>query len=326
MTVFVTGGSGFVGGAVIDHLVASGVGVNALARSEAAAGAVRSRGAEPIRGDLADGAALQRGMEGCETVYHVAGVNKMCTGDPGPMYHTNVDLVRTVVRAAADAGVQRIVLTSSAAVVGEPAGVVADESTEHSGRFLSNYARSKYLGEHAFFDEADRVGIEAVAVNPSSVQGPGRSTGSALLLRYALSMRRPVAIETVLSVVDIDDTARAHLLAAERGASGRRYLVNGASADIRTFVKTLSDAAEQTIEPIILPRWMAAGLSPVAAVAGFGEGDHPMCLEMLRTLLHGHRFDASRSIAELDMEYTPLPDMLARTVAWLRAEGFSPTR
>ena len=322
MTVFVTGGSGFVGGAVVDHLVASGADVKALVRSEPAAEAVGSRGADPVPGDLSDGAALRRGMDGCEIAYHVAGVNKMCPGNPGPMYRTNVDLVRTVVRAAADTGVRRVVLTSSAAVIGEPDGVIADESTRHSGRFLSHYARSKYLGERAFFEEADRLGVEAVAVNPSSVQGPGRSTGSALLLRYALSMRRPVAIETTLSVVDIDDTARAHLLAAERGAAGERYLVNGATADIRTFVGMLAEAADRAIEPIILPRWLAVGLSPVAAAAGIGGRDRPMCLEMLRTLLHGHRFDATRSVVELGMEYTPLPDMLARTVAWLRAEGF----
>jgi len=261
-------------------------------------------------------------MEGCEVVYHVAGVNTMCTPDPGPMYRTNVDRVGTVVRAAAAARVRRVVLTSSAAVIGEPDGMVADESTPHTGRFLSHYARSKYLGERAFFEEAEQEGVEAVAVNPSSVQGPGRSDGSALLLRYALNMRRPVAIETTMSIVDIDDTARAHLLAAERGTNGERYLISGATAGIREFVTLLAGAARRPIDPIILPRWAAASLYPVAAVAGIGGGDRPMCVEMLRTLLHGHRFDASRSVDDLGMGYTPLADTLARTVRWLVENGF----
>jgi dihydroflavonol-4-reductase len=322
LTVFVTGGSGFVGGAVIDHLVASGVAVKALARSQAAADAVRDRGAAVIRGDLSDAAAMQAGMRGADVVYHVAGVNKMCAGDPGPMYRTNVDRVRSVVRASVAAGVRRIVLTSSAAVIGEADGVVADEETPHAGRFLSHYARSKYLGERAFFDEAERFGIEAVAVNPSSVQGPGRSDGSAKLLRYALGVPRPVAIETTLSVVDIDDTARAHLRAAEHGIDGERYLVNGATADIRGFVALLAGAAGRNVDPIILPRWAAAGLYPVAAIAGAAMGDAPVCVEMLRTLLHGHRFDASRSIDELGMTYTPLADTLDRAVRWLAENGF----
>jgi dihydroflavonol-4-reductase len=234
----------------------------------------------------------------------------------------NVDGVRHVVRAAADTGVRRIVLTSSAATIGEPDGVVADEQTPHAGHFLSHYARSKYLGEQAFFDEAAGVGIEAVAVNPSSVQGPGRADGSALLIRYALAMRRPVAIETTVSVVDIDDTARAHLLASGRGADGERYLINGATAGIARFVELLAEAAGRPIDPIILPEWAAKGLYPVAAVAALSGRDLPMCVEMLRTLLHGHRFDATRSIVDLGMAYTPLAGTLDRSVRWLQMNGF----
>ena len=156
----------------------------------------------------------------------------MCPSDPGAMYRTNVDGVRTVVGAAAEAGVRRVVLTSSAATIGESEGTVANEETAHAGVFLSHYARSKYLGELAFFEEASRWGIEAVAVNPSSVQGPGRASGSTLILRLALNMKRPVAVDTTLSIVDVDDCADAHLLAAERGTDGSRYLISGASITV----------------------------------------------------------------------------------------------
>ncbi len=304
------------------HLAGSGIDVRGLARSEAAAASVIRNGGTPVMGDLSDDEALRSGMSGCDIVYHVAGVNTMCPGDPGVMYRVNVDLVRAVVRAAADAGVRRIVLTSSAAAIGEPAGMVADERTPHTGRFLSNYARSKYLGERAFFDEATRREIEAVAVNPSSVQGPGRVDGSALLLRYALGTRRPVVIDTTLSIVDIDDTARAHLAAAIRGRPGQRYLISGASVGIREVVAMLGEAADRLIDPIVLPRWAGESAYPVAAAAGLIGGDQPVCIEMLRTLLHGHRFDASRSIDELGIAYTPLDDTLERTVDWLADEGF----
>ncbi len=304
------------------HLAGSGIDVRGLARSEAAAASVIRNGGTPVMGDLSDDEALRSGMSGCDIVYHVAGVNTMCPGDPGVMYRVNVDLVRAVVRAAADAGVRRIVLTSSAAAIGEPAGTVADERTPHTGRFLSNYARSKYLGERAFFDEATRREIEAVAVNPSSVQGPGRADGSALLLRYALGTRRPVVIDTTLSIVDIDDTARAHLAAAIRGRPGQRYLISGASVGIREVVAMLGEAADRLIDPIVLPRWAGESAYPVAAAAGLIGGDQPVCIEMLRTLLHGHRFDASRSIDELGIAYTPLDDTLERTVDWLADEGF----
>ena len=166
--VFVTGGSGFVGGAVVDHLLASGADVRALARSEASADLVAAKGATSVDGDVGDRGALVAGMSGCDIVFHVAGVNAMCPSDPGAMYRTNVDGVRVVVRAAAEAGVRRIVLTSSAATIGESEGIVASEETAHAGVFLSHYARSKYFGELAFFEEASRLGIEAAS--PRSIR------------------------------------------------------------------------------------------------------------------------------------------------------------
>jgi dihydroflavonol-4-reductase len=321
LTSFVTGGSGFVGGAVIRHLIGAGIDVRGLARSDAAAAAVSGNGGSPVLGDLSDQEALRAGMSGCDVVYHVAGVNTMCPGDPGAMYKVNVDLVRTVVQIAADAGVRRVVLTSSAAAIGESTGVVADEGTPHAGRFLSHYARSKYLGERAFFDEASKRGVEAVAVNPSSVQGPGRADGSALLLRYALGMRRPIVIDVMLSIVDIQDAARAHLAAAIRGRPGRRYLISGASVGIREAVAMLAAAAKRPIDPIVLPPWAGEAAYPLAAAAGLVGGGAPVCVEMLRTLLHGHRFDSSLSIIELGMAYTPLDDTLGRTVDWLADQG-----
>ncbi|MEN8233744.1 MAG: NAD-dependent epimerase/dehydratase family protein [Actinomycetota bacterium] len=321
MPAFVTGGSGFVGGAVLRHLVESGEEVRGLARSDESAATVRELGARPVLGDLGDESILRQAMAGCDVVYHVAGVNTMCSGDPGEMYRTNVDAVRSVVRAAVTAGVRRVVLTSSAAVIGERKGTAADEWTTHGGRFLSHYARSKHLGELAFFDEATRVGIEAVAVNPSSVQGPGRADGSALLLRYALNAHRPIAIDTTLSIVDIDDAARAHLLAASHGADGARYLISGSSVSIREALSLLADASGRSIDPILLPRWAAVAGYPIAALGSLMPGDRPICVEMLRTLLHGHRINASRSVAELGMIYAPLEDTFARTIAWLDEQG-----
>jgi dihydroflavonol-4-reductase len=321
MTSFVTGGSGFVGGAVVRHLVGSGIDVRGLARSDEAAAAVARNGGIPILGNLSDREALRSGMSGCDVVYHLAGVNTMCPGDPGTMYRVNVDLVRSVVQAAADTGVRRVVLTSSAAAISEPAGTVANEGTPHTGRFLSHYARSKYLGERAFFDEAARWHVQAVAVNPSSVQGPGRADGSALLLRYALGTRRPIVIDTTLSIVDVGDTARAHLAAAIRGKPGKRYLISGPSVGVRTALATLATVADRTLDPIVLPSWSASAGYPLAAAAGLFGGDAPVCIEMLRTLLHGHQFDTTLSISELGIVYTPLDDTLRGAVEWLADEG-----
>src|SRR6476659_6152598 len=147
MTAFVTGGSGFVGGAVIRALVAEGETVRALARSAEATAAVGALGADPVAGDLTDRAALADAMDGCDVVYHVAGVNRMCLRNPEELDAINIECAVTAVHAAADARVARLVLTSSSAAIGEPAGTVGTEDSVHRGRFISRSERSKYLGE-----------------------------------------------------------------------------------------------------------------------------------------------------------------------------------
>src|SRR5207245_335459 len=144
---FATGASGFVGSAVVRHLVGSGREVRALARSDAAAGVVAAAGARPVRGHLFDLEALLTGMRGCSTVFHVAGLSSACPRDPAPMIRTNVDGAGNVVRSAAAAGVGRVVHTSSAATIGEASGAIGREDSPHRGSFLSPYERSKFLGE-----------------------------------------------------------------------------------------------------------------------------------------------------------------------------------
>src|SRR6476661_6839096 len=193
MTAFVTGGSGFVGGAVIRALVAEGETVRALARSAEATAAVGALGADPVAGDLTDRAALADAMDGCDVVYHVAGVNRMCLRNPEELDAINIEGAVTAVQAAADA---RVALTSSSAAIGEPAGTVGTEDSVHRGRFLSRYERSKYLGEREARAAGRERRLEVVTVNPSSVQGPGRTTGSAKLLLYAARARTAILLDT----------------------------------------------------------------------------------------------------------------------------------
>ena len=321
VTVFVTGGSGFVGGDLIRVLVRRGVEVRALVRSAPAEEKVTALGAEAVAAGLFDRRGLRAAMTGCETVFHVAGVNTMCPADPGAMYDVNVNGPRAIVAAAAAAHVDRVVSTSSAAAIGELRGSVANGMTAHSRRYLSHYARSKHLGEVAFFEEARRLGIEGVAVNPSSVQGPGRVGGSARIFLYALRSRRPVALDTVLSIVDVDDVSRGHILAAERGVPGRRYLLNGATMTVRGAFAMLEQASDRRIHPILLPSWAGRLVAPFTWLAGSSSSDRPFCAEMLRTLLHGHRFDGEPAARELGFAYTPALETLTRTIDWYRAEG-----
>ena len=169
--VFVTGASGFIGGALTTRLLERGDQVVGLARSDAAAAKVAARGAEVARGDLLDEESIAAGMAGCETAYHVAGVNSHCPPDPDMLLRVNVGGAEAAVRAAARAGIGRMVYTSSAASLGEPVGTVGTEDCTHRGSYLSVYDRSKHEGEQAVFAAAAETGVEVVAV--------GREVGAA---------------------------------------------------------------------------------------------------------------------------------------------------
>jgi dihydroflavonol-4-reductase len=322
MRVFLTGGSGFVGGALLERLVARGDDVVALARTAESAQALRDRGAEPALGDVLREEELVAAMRGSEVVFHVAGINTFCATDPGRLLHVNVHGSEIVVRAAARAGAGRVVLTSSAAALGEPHGTVGTEDSPHRGSYLSTYERSKREGEVAAFAAARSAGIDLVAVNPSSVQGPGRAGGTGRILIAYLNGRLRAFVDTHISIVDIRDCTEGHVLAAERGAPGERYVLNGATLPAREALSIVSELTGVTDEVRLLPRAvaMAAG---AASEAGFRLAGRkpPLCREMVRTLLHGHRYDGSRAERELGLVYTPVRETLRRTIAWAVDEG-----
>jgi dihydroflavonol-4-reductase len=315
--VFITGASGLVGGALLDALRERGDDVVALARSEASAAAVRDRGAEVARGDILDEDALAAGMAGSELLFHVAGVNTMCPTDPAGMMRANVEGAAVAVRAAARAGVGRVVYTSSAASLGEVEGTVGSEASPHRGSYLSLYEQSKHQGEQAAFAAARESGAELVSVNPSSVQGPGRTGGTGKILIAYLNGKLKAFVDTRLSLVDIRDCTAGHLLAAERGVPGERYVLNGATLTSLEALAIISSLTAITERPRILPAPVAVGAGAVVEGAFRAmRRKPPVCREMVRTMLHGHNYDGSRATRELGLQYTPIRETLSATVAW----------
>jgi len=320
--IFVTGGSGVVGGALVDSLRGRDDDVVALARSEASEAALERRGARVVRGDILDAEVLTRGMEGCDTVYHVAGINTLCVEDPSAMLRANIDGPAVVIRAAAQAGVTRVVHTSSAATLGEPEGSIGNEDTPHRGWFLSTYERSKTEGEKVAFETGRQEGVEVVSVNPSSVQGPGRAGGTARFLLAFLDGRLKLFVNTHVSLIDIEDCSAGHMLAAERGQPGERYVLNGMTLTIADAFALAAEVAGVERSPRLVPRQAATVAGTVVERAfRLVRRRPPVCREMVRTLIHGHRYDGSRAERELGLRYSDPRDTIRRTVAWAREAG-----
>ena len=320
MSTLITGATGIVGGAMLRHLSRQGEQPRALVRSEEGAVQVSEGGAVPVRGDITDAESLMPAMEGVDLLYHVAGLNVMCPRRPEELIEVNVKGSVNVMRAARRAGVRRVVYTSSAMVMGERKGEVGDEETAHRGSYLSHYGRSKHLAEQAVVAEAE--GLELVIVNPSSVQGPGRKTGTGKLLLDVVNGRLPVMMDTWVSIVDIDDCARGHLLAASRGEPGRRYLLNSFTMRIRQAVEILEEQVGRSLKMRYLP-WpvayaAAAGIEGVWRLLG---RQPPFCRETVRIIGHGHRYDGGRAVRELGMSYIGPEEFLTNLVAWYREEG-----
>jgi dihydroflavonol-4-reductase len=320
--VFMTGGSGFIGGALCALLIERGDEVTALARSDTAAATVIARGAKPVAGNVLDEERLAAVMRGCSIAYHVAGVNSHCPNDRDNLMRVNVEGTEAVVRAAARAGIPRVVLTSSAASVGEPHGTVGREDTQHRGFYLSLYDRSKHEGEQRAFAVGEELGVEVVAINPSSVQGPGRSSGNGKFLIDYVNGKVRVFVDVYISVVDIADVARAHLLAAERGRAGARYVLNGATVRSREAIKVVSDLSgvreRVRMVPPALARAAAVAAQGVARTRGRTSS---FCPARVRTILHGHRYDGSLATREFGLDYTPLEETFRRTIGWAWEQG-----
>lgn len=319
----VIGATGFIGGAITERLLADGAQVRALVRSDASTERLRARGVTTVQGDVLEAAGLAHAMEGCAVVYHAAGVNAFCLPDSSRMARVNIDGSANVVTAAASAGVDLVVYTSSAATIGEAAGTVGDEQAPHRGWFLSEYERTKYLAEQRVLAEASSRDVAVVCVSPSSVQGPGRLHGTArLLLRYVNGKLR-FLVDTKISFLDIADCVQGHLLAAARGVPGQRYVLNGATFTTRELIRMLGEVSGVE-HPV---RWMPgkaalAASAVVEAGARLAGKQPPLCREMVRTMLHGHDYDGSRAERELGLRYTPVADTIRRTLAWYADHGY----
>jgi len=223
MNVFVTGGTGFVGGAVVRRLLEAGHTVRALVRSGTNTRQLDGLPIERIKGDLADADSLRRGMTGCDWVFHVAALYSYWGHPWEEFYQTNVEGTRRVLEVAGDTGARRIVYTSSIATLGLPTGdTPADEDTPVTlAEKIGHYKRSKFMAEEAARDFARR-GLPVVIVNPAAPVGVGdhKPTATGQMIVDFLNGKMFGYVDTGMNIVDVEDVAAGHLLAAERGRVG----------------------------------------------------------------------------------------------------------
>ncbi len=331
MRSLVTGATGFIGSHVARALLDRGDDVRALVRTGADLRNLHDLQIETAVGDVRDADSLERAMRGCQRVFHVAALYSFWVPDPALLDAVNVVGTRNVFTAAERAGIETVVYTSSVAALGVPrrGEIVTEETPMDPARIVGAYKRSKYVAEQVAAEFARR-GLRVVIVNPSFPVGPGdvKPTPTGRVVVDFLNGRMPAYVDTGMNVVSVRDVAVGHVLAAEEGRSGERYILGGENLALKEFLSRLSEVSGRSAPRVRLP------YAPVAALAGANEwlcrvtGREPrLTRDTVRMSRHTMFYSPEKAIRELGLPQTPVREALASAVAWFVANGYArPTR
>jgi dihydroflavonol-4-reductase len=279
-------------------------------------------------GNLADKPSLERALAGCEALFHVAADYRLGAPDPRQLYQTNVDGTRNILEASRQAGVRRVVYTSSVATVGIPAdGSPGREDTPVGvADMIGHYKRSKFLAEQLVRESA-LSGMPVVIVNPSTPIGPGdvKPTPTGQLVLDAAAGRMPAYVDTGLNIVHVDDVAAGHLLAFHRGRPGERYILGGQDMTLREILFEIAQLTGRKPPRIRLPTGVVLPIAYVAeAVARVTGRPGRITLEGVRMARKRMFFSSDKASRELGYQWRPPRQALRDAIAWLREQGSLP--
>ncbi|HSE06478.1 MAG TPA: hopanoid-associated sugar epimerase [Methylomirabilota bacterium] len=330
MNVLVTGGTGFVGANLVRELLADGHSVRVLARSGGDRRALEGCPVDIVEGDLLDVASLRTAVVGARHVYHTAADYRLWAPDLRVLYRANVDGTRHLLAAAAEAGAERIVYTSTVGAVGIPEdGAPGDETTPVSlSDMVGAYKTSKFLAERVADEWAAR-GAPVVIVNPSAPIGPWdvRPTPTGQMIVDFLNGKMIGSVETGLNVVHVRDVARGHILAAQKGRVGERYILGHRNLSLLEIFRMLSALSGVPAPRFRVPyavAWMAA-----AAMEGLSRlTRRPPAVPLTAVRMARKRmfFSADKAIRELGLPQTPAETALKDAIDWFIARGYARPR
>lgn len=321
----VTGASGFVGSAVARTLAGRGLKVRALARASSPRRNLEALEAEVVQGDMRDPADMKRALDGARWLFHVAADYRLWARDPEEIVRNNLEGTRTVMQAALDAGVERVVYTSSVATLSLK-HVPADETAPLSeADAIGAYKRSKVVAERLVERMAAEADLPAVIVNPSTPIGPRdiRPTPTGRIIVEAASGRMPAFVDTGLNLVHVDDVAEGHWLAFEKGRIGERYILGGQDVTLRQMLAEIAKLAGRKPPAVNLPRGplypLAVGAEAVARITG---KEPFLTVDALKMSRYRMFFSSAKAERELGYSARPYAEALADALAWFRQEGY----
>ncbi|WP_158915990.1 hopanoid-associated sugar epimerase [Caulobacter sp. S45] len=323
--VLVTGASGFVGSAVARKLAARGFSVRALVRASSPRGNFADFDCEQVEGDLRDPASLIKAVRGARYLFHVAADYRLWARDPEEIVRNNLTGTRGIMEAALDAGVERIVYTSSVATLSLKDGPSDETRPLTPEAAIGAYKRSKVVAEREVERLVGERGLPAVIVNPSTPIGPRdiKPTPTGRIIVEAATGKMPAFVETGLNLAHVDDVAEGHLLAFDKGRIGERYVLGGQDATLREMLAVIADLSGRKPPTVALP---LGPLFPLAyAAEGIAKltGKEPfLTADALRMSRYQMFFSSAKAERELGYSARPYRQALSDAIAWFRSAGY----
>ncbi|MEE8566173.1 MAG: hopanoid-associated sugar epimerase [Candidatus Bipolaricaulota bacterium] len=326
MRALVTGATGFIGSSILRKLLAQGYQVRALVREQSNTRNLDELNIEVAFGDITNADSLGPALRGCTHLFHAAALYSFWVKERALLYKVNVDGTRNVLQAAKEAGIDRVVYTSSVAALAVPVGKIptTEETPVDFTQIVGDYKKSKYYAEQVALEYA-RDGLPVVIVNPSFPVGPRdiKPTPTGQTILDFLNRKLPAYIETGVNVVDVEDVAVGHLLAAERGEIGQRYILGGTDMTMGQLLKTLSGITGLPAPRVRLPYLPILGLSYLnTAYCRLTTATPRMTPETIRMSRHHMYYDPTKAIRELGFPQTPPRAALEKAVNWFQDNGY----
>jgi len=309
-------------------LAEQGAQLRLLVRSTSNLKNLKGLNAETATGDLRDPASLEKAMQGCDTVFHVAADYRLWVRDPAEMYRSNVEGTKAILQAARKNSVRCVVYTSSVATVGFTGnGHLADEDSPASlAEMIGHYKRSKFMAEQVAL-EAGRGGMRVVTVNPTTPVGEQdvKPTPTGRIIVDFLKRKFPAYVETGLNLVDARECARGHIAALEKGKSGERYILGGENLTLKQILDKLGVIAGLPSPKLKLPYFVAYAAGAVdETVQGLLLGREPRAtIETVRMGKKKMWANSGKAERELGWKTVPVDDALSRAVAWFQANHYA---
>jgi dihydroflavonol-4-reductase len=323
--VLVTGGTGFVGSAVVRSLLARGYRVRALVRRGTPPSNLTGLECELAEGDMNDSDSLLRAMDGVQFLIHAAADYRLWARKPAEIVSTNVNGTRRVMEAAMKKRVQRIVYTSSVAVLKPLPGRAADENSRMDEDHATGAYKKSKIAAHRLVESMISDGLPAVIVSPSTPIGPRdiKPTPTGQIVVNGATGRMPAFVDTGLNLVHVDDVAKGHLLALEQGKIGEHYILGGQDVTLKEMLRVIAHCARRRPPRIQLPR---AAIYPVAVLAEIGShltGKTPfVTIDGLRMSRYRMFFSSAKAERELGYRARPYEAAIREAIAWFREAGY----